>query len=174
MKYYRDNWPEAFKASEGYNNPCFASLVPKPMPILSDDATSTPKDKLEILQDSDEWSAIPGYPGPALPATDEIYYDFIINDMMAKTATGQLSAEDSVKWATQQMRGHLQKVGRQGLTPMPGPRVRTRSGCRVMGRRLKGVEQIMRRRGMAERAFALISGRFNGCGIDEGHRQEIR
>ena len=102
LKYYVDNWPEAFKASEGYNNPCFANLVPKPMPILSNDPTSTPHDKLAILQDSDQWSAIPGYPGPATPATDEIYYAFIINDMMAKAATGQLSAEDSVKWATRQ------------------------------------------------------------------------
>jgi multiple sugar transport system substrate-binding protein len=102
LKYYAEHWPEAFKASEGYNNPCFANLVPRPMPILSDDATSTPHDKLKILQDSDKWSAIPGYPGPATPAMDEIYYAFIINDMMAKTATGQLSAEDSVKWATQQ------------------------------------------------------------------------
>jgi multiple sugar transport system substrate-binding protein len=102
LKYYADNWPEAFKASEGYNNPCFANLVPKPMPILSNDPTSTPHDKLAILQDSEKWSAIPGYPGPATPAMDEIYYTFIINDMMAKTATDQLSAEESVKWATQQ------------------------------------------------------------------------
>jgi multiple sugar transport system substrate-binding protein len=102
LKYYIDNWPEAFKASEGYNNPCFANLVPKPMPILSNDPTSTPHDKLSILQDSDKWSAIPGYPGPATPAMDEIYYAFILNDMMAKTATDQLSAEDSVKWAAQQ------------------------------------------------------------------------
>ena len=47
------------------------------MPILSDDPTSTPRDKLAILQDSDEWSAIPGFPGPATPAMDEIYYDQI-------------------------------------------------------------------------------------------------
>jgi multiple sugar transport system substrate-binding protein len=33
---------------------------------------------------------------------DEIYYSFILNDMMAKAATGQLSAEDAVKGATQQ------------------------------------------------------------------------
>jgi multiple sugar transport system substrate-binding protein len=109
LKYYADNWPEAFKASEGYNNPCFANLVPKPMPILSNDPTSTPHDKLAILQDSDKWSAIPGYPGPATPATDEIYYAFIINDMMARAATGQLSAEDSVKGATQQCEGILKK-----------------------------------------------------------------
>jgi multiple sugar transport system substrate-binding protein len=102
LKHYRDNWPEAFKASEGYNNPCFENLVPKPMPILSNDETSTPKDKLAILQNSDKWSAIPGYPGPATPAMDEIYYAFILNDMMARHATGQMSAEDSVKQAARQ------------------------------------------------------------------------
>lgn len=109
LKYYSEHWPEAFKASEGYNNPCFANLVPKPMPILSDDSTSTPRDKLKMLQGSDQWSAIPGYPGPATPATDEIYYAFIINDMMAKAATGQLSAEDSVKSATQQCEAIFKK-----------------------------------------------------------------
>jgi multiple sugar transport system substrate-binding protein len=102
LRHYRDNWVEAFKASEGYNNPCFTNLVPKPMPVLSNDPTSTPHDKLAILQDSDQWSAIPGYPGPATPAMDEIYYAFIINDMMAKAATGQMSAEDAVKFATRQ------------------------------------------------------------------------
>jgi multiple sugar transport system substrate-binding protein len=109
LRHYSANWPEAFKASEGYNNPCFAGLVPRPMPILSDDPTSTPKDKLAILQDSDQWSAIPGYPGPATPAMDEIYYAFIINDMMAKAATGQLSAEESVKWATGQCEAIFKK-----------------------------------------------------------------
>src|SRR6185437_7590622 len=109
LRYYAANWPEAFKASEGYNNPCFAGLVPKPMPILSDDPTSTPKDKLKILQDSDQWSAIPGYPGPATPAMDEIYYQFILNDMMAKAATGQSSAEESVKWATAQCETIMKK-----------------------------------------------------------------
>ena len=109
LKHYSDNWPEAFEASEGYNNPCFANLVPKPMPILSNDPTSTPHDKLAILQDSDQWSAIPGYPGPAWPATDEIYNAFIIPDMMAKAATGQLSAEDSVKRAAQQCEAIFKK-----------------------------------------------------------------
>jgi multiple sugar transport system substrate-binding protein len=79
------------------------------MPILSNDETSTPHDKLAILQDSDKWSAIPGYPGPATPAMDEIYYAFILNDMMAKHATGQASAEDSVKAAARQCEGIMKK-----------------------------------------------------------------
>jgi multiple sugar transport system substrate-binding protein len=102
LKYYADHWPESFKASEGYNNPCFANIVAKPMPILSDDPTSTPRDKLAVLQTSEEWSAVPGYPGPAWPATDEVYNNFIICDMMAKAATGAMTAEEAVKWATQQ------------------------------------------------------------------------
>ncbi len=109
LKYYSANWPEAFKASEGYNNPCFEGLVPKPMPILSNDPTSTPHDKLAILQDSDKWSAISGYPGPATPAMDEINYNFIVSDMLAKAATGQLSAEQSVKWATKQCEAIMKK-----------------------------------------------------------------
>ena len=55
---------------------------------------------------------------------DEIYYAFIINDMMAKAATGQASAEDAVKGADAAMRKHHEEVGRQGLTTVPGPRAR--------------------------------------------------
>jgi len=113
LRYYAANWPEAFKASEGYNNPCFAGLVPRPMPILSNDPTSTPHDKLAILQDSDQWSAIPGYPGPATPAMDEIYYAFIINDMMAKAATGQASPEEAVKVAAQACERIMKKWARK-------------------------------------------------------------
>ena len=51
----------------------------------------------------------PGLSGPATPAMDEIYYQFILNDMMAKTATGQSSAEDSVKWATRQCEAIMKK-----------------------------------------------------------------
>ena len=109
LKYYADNWVDAFKASSGYNMPIFANLVPKPMPILSDDPTSTPRDKLAILQGSDEWTASTGYPGPSWPATDEIYNNFIISDMMAKAATGSMTAEESVKWAAQQSQAIFDK-----------------------------------------------------------------
>jgi len=109
LKYYADHWPEAFKASEGYNNPCFANLVPKPMPILSSDPTSTPNDKLMVLQGSDAWSAAPGYPAPSWPAVDKVYNDFANCDMMAKAAVGQMSAEESVKWAAKQAEAVFKK-----------------------------------------------------------------
>jgi len=113
LRYYADHWVDAFKASTGYNMPVFANIVPKPMPILSDDPTSTPHDKLAVLQDSDQWSAATGYPGPSWPATDEIYNDFIISDMMAKAATGAMTPEDSVKWAAQQCQGIFDKWARK-------------------------------------------------------------
>ena len=77
---------------------------------------------------SDKWSAIPGYPGPATPAMDEIYYSFIINDMMAKAATGPVERRRVGQVGHAAMRGHLEEVGRQGLIDMPGPRARARSG----------------------------------------------
>jgi multiple sugar transport system substrate-binding protein len=40
---------------------------------------------------------------------DEIYYAFILNDMMARHATGQMSAEDSVKQATRQCETIMKK-----------------------------------------------------------------
>jgi multiple sugar transport system substrate-binding protein len=109
LRYYADNWADAFKASTGYNMPIFPNMVPKPMPILSDDPTSHPHDKLAILQTSDEWSAVAGWPGPAWAATDEVYNDFVICDMMAKAATGSMTPEEAVKWATQQAKEIFQK-----------------------------------------------------------------
>lgn len=100
LKYYVDHWGEAFKASTGYNMPLYADIVPKPMPILSYDPTSHPPTKLAITETSDEWCAVTGWPGPAWAATDEVYNDFILCDMMTKAALGQMSPQDAVKWAT--------------------------------------------------------------------------
>jgi multiple sugar transport system substrate-binding protein len=102
LKYYADHWVDAFKASTGYNSPIYADILPKPWPIISDDPTSHPPTKLKVLEDCDEWHRAFGYPGPAWGATDEVVNDFIVCDMMAKAATGQLSPEDSVKWAQQE------------------------------------------------------------------------
>jgi multiple sugar transport system substrate-binding protein len=99
LKYYADHWVEAFKASTGYNSPIYANIVPKPWPIISYDPTSHPPDKLKVLETCDEWHRAFGYPGPAWGATDEVVNDFIVPDMMAKAATGQMTPEESVKWA---------------------------------------------------------------------------
>jgi multiple sugar transport system substrate-binding protein len=99
LEYYADHWVDAFKASTGYNSPVYANIVPKPWPIISNDPTSHPPDKLKIVETCDEWSVAYGYPGPAWGATDEVVNNFIIIDMMAKAATDEMTPQAAVKWA---------------------------------------------------------------------------
>jgi multiple sugar transport system substrate-binding protein len=77
--------------------------MPKPMPILSNDPTSHPADKLSVLQTAGEWHATYGYPGPAGPASDEVADNFVICDMMAKAATDKATPEEAVTWATKEV-----------------------------------------------------------------------
>jgi multiple sugar transport system substrate-binding protein len=103
LRYFADHGTEAFEASTGYNHPLFADIVPKPMPILSNDPTSHPADKLSVLQTAGEWHATYGYPGLASPASDEVADNFIMCDMMAKAATDKATPEEAVAWATKEV-----------------------------------------------------------------------
>jgi multiple sugar transport system substrate-binding protein len=109
LRYYAEHWVEGFKASTGYNHPTFANIVPQPMPILSNDPSSHPPDKLKILQTANEWHAAYGYPGPAGPPADEVANAFIIPDMMAAAATDKMTPEEAVAWAEQQIRAIYKK-----------------------------------------------------------------
>jgi multiple sugar transport system substrate-binding protein len=104
LKHYADHYGDAFKASTGYDHPLFANMVPKPLPILSNDPSSHPADKLKILETADEWCAVFGYPGPSTPAADEVADNFIIPDMMANAATNKMAPEEAVKWATKEVK----------------------------------------------------------------------
>src|SRR5262244_1506314 len=103
LRHYAGHWVEAFEASTGYNHPLFANIVPQPMPILSNDPSSHPPEKLQVLQTAAEWHATFGYPGPSGPASDEVVNNFIIVDMMAKAATDQATPEEAVAWAQKEI-----------------------------------------------------------------------
>jgi multiple sugar transport system substrate-binding protein len=103
LRHYADHGRDSMEASTGYNHPLFASMVPRPMPILSNDPSSHPPDKLSILQTADDWMATFGYPGPAGPASDEVVGNFIICDMMAKAATDKATPEEALAWATKEV-----------------------------------------------------------------------
>ena len=109
LRYYADHYTDAFKASTGYNHPLFDNLVPKPMPILSNDPSSHPPDKMKVLETADEWCVVFGYPGPGTPAADEVANNYIIPDMMANAATDKMSPEDAVKWAANEIKGIYDK-----------------------------------------------------------------
>src|SRR5262249_5308037 len=101
--HYADHGVEAFQASTGYNHPLFANLVPQPMPILSNDPSSHPPEKLQVLQSAAEWHATFGYPGPSGPASDEVVNNFIIVDMMAKAPPDQAAREEAAEGAKKEI-----------------------------------------------------------------------
>jgi multiple sugar transport system substrate-binding protein len=109
LRYYAAHYTDAFKASTGYDHPLFENLVPPPMPIFSNDPSSHPADKLKILETAGEWCNVFGYPGPGTPAADEVSNNYILPDMMANAATGKMTPEDAVKWATKEVQGIYEK-----------------------------------------------------------------
>ena len=102
LRHYAENWAGGFTASTGYNHPVFEHEIKSPMPILSNDPTSHPHDKLKVLETANEWEAALGWPGPGNPQSDEIQNNFVVVDMMAKAATGKMSAEDALDYGYDQ------------------------------------------------------------------------
>jgi multiple sugar transport system substrate-binding protein len=96
---YVGNFHRAFEASEFYNFPCFQKQVPDLKQLLQHDSKGKPPDKYAVLADSLDWATNVGYPGYANAAIDDIYSNWIVNNMFAKAAQGVMSPEDAVKEA---------------------------------------------------------------------------
>ena len=96
---YVGNFHKAFEASEFYNFPCFPTQVPDLKQLLQNDSKGKPADKYAVLADSLDWATNVGYPGYSNAAIDDIYSQWIVNNMFAKAAQGQMSPEDAVKEA---------------------------------------------------------------------------
>ena len=85
-------FPEAFKASEGYNQPLLKEFRKKPMPILAEDP------KYALLQDFDQVIQVTGYPGPPTPAAGEVENNWII-PLMVGRAVQDGNVDEAVNWA---------------------------------------------------------------------------
>lgn len=126
-----DNYREAVIASKLYNFPSFmGSVAAKTVPVaqkpdegrkwvraavLKDPFKSKPENKLAVLADAESWSTNPGHPGPANPAIGEIFDTFVIPDMFAKAATGQLNPRQAVTEADRRVKDIFTKWRRLGL-----------------------------------------------------------
>ncbi len=106
---WTDVFTDNFVASTGYNHPANSGFVADPMPILSNDEGSNPPDKLSVLQTANEWHATFGWPGVNSAAIGEINQNFVIPDMIAQAATGQMSAQEAVDWAEKQCNASFEK-----------------------------------------------------------------
>ena len=76
---------------------------------------SRPADKLALLKDALDWTAYIGFPGPANPATGEVFGSNIIPTMMAKAALGELTAEEAVAEAEVQINEIFDRWRERGL-----------------------------------------------------------
>ncbi len=99
-----DAFADAFTGSEFYNLPCFPKTVPNLQQMVSSDPKAVPPDKYKILATALDWSTNVGYPGYATAAIDQVFNQFVIPSMFARAARGEMSPEDSVKAAEQEIK----------------------------------------------------------------------
>ncbi|MGH9072231.1 MAG: extracellular solute-binding protein, partial [Acidimicrobiales bacterium] len=110
------NDPAVTYHSALYNFPAFTKNAPQLAGWLaSDPFGSQPANKLEVLKTAPTWTTNIGYPGPANAAIGEVFTTFVIPQMMAKAAQGQLSAKDAVAQAETQINTIFSKWRSKGL-----------------------------------------------------------
>lgn len=110
------NYNQATFNSELYTFPAFPDTVPQLSDWLANDPFgSRPADKLSILAEAEEWTGYIGYPGPANPATGEVFGTNIIPTMMARAALGELTAEEAVCEAHEQIEAIFENWREEGL-----------------------------------------------------------
>jgi multiple sugar transport system substrate-binding protein len=93
-----DSFPEAFKASTGYDNPFLKTFAKGPLPIISEDP------KLKVLEKSPEYHYTIGYPGPLTVPADEVYQQFVLIDAAAQFCTDKMDLEQTIKWGEDKLK----------------------------------------------------------------------
>jgi multiple sugar transport system substrate-binding protein len=108
------NYQEAFTRSLFYNLPAFPGAVPGLGNVVRNDARAKPPDKYALLVDAARWSTNLGHPGHANAAVAEIHEQYLVPQMFAGAARGELSAEDAVARAEAQMMPIFEKWRAKG------------------------------------------------------------
>jgi maltose-binding protein MalE len=116
LLHYTANFEQATSNSRLYDFPAFGNLVPKLGDWLRNDPFgSQPANKLAVLSDATTWSTNVGHPGPSSAAVGDVFATFIIPNMFAKAARGQLSSKDAVAEAEARIKLIFDKWRRDGL-----------------------------------------------------------
>jgi ABC-type glycerol-3-phosphate transport system substrate-binding protein len=110
------NYALATNNSELYTFPAFPDTVPQLDGWLDNDPFgSQPANKLAFLKDAESWSTTIGHPGPANAAIGEIFDTFVLPQMMARAARGEMSPRDAVADAESRIRPIYQRWRERGL-----------------------------------------------------------
>jgi multiple sugar transport system substrate-binding protein len=113
------NYNQAVFNSMLYNFPAFNSTAPQLLAeggwLDVDPFGSRPATKLQLLKQAESWSTVIGHPGSANAAIGEVFGTFIIPNMFAKAARGELTPEEAVAEAEQLMIPIFDNWRAQGL-----------------------------------------------------------
>jgi ABC-type glycerol-3-phosphate transport system substrate-binding protein len=116
LLHYTGNWPLVTYHSKLYDLPAFPKLVPQLNGWLDKDPFGAkPENKLAVLKNAIDWSTNIGHPGPANTAIGEVFATFVIPNMFAKAARGELSPQQAVADAERQIKPIFDKWRRRGL-----------------------------------------------------------
>jgi multiple sugar transport system substrate-binding protein len=95
---------EAFLASEFQNMPTFPGAVPTLAQLAANDSRAHRPDKYRVLAEAAAWTTNIGHPGHTNAAIAEVYAQGLIPAMYAQAATGQLTPEEALEQADNQVR----------------------------------------------------------------------
>lgn len=113
------NYMAASEAGKYYNFPAFPDTFPELIqdggPLDNDQFGSDPADKLGVLKTANDWTVNLGWPGPANAMIGECFNTFILSDMMAKAARGDMSPADAVAEAETKLNEIATNWRNQGL-----------------------------------------------------------
>ncbi|MDN5859373.1 MAG: extracellular solute-binding protein, partial [Pseudonocardia sp.] len=116
LLHYTANMPSATYHSKLYDFPAWPDLVPQLDGWLdADPFGSTPPDKLKVLKTATDWATNIGHPGPASPAIGEVFGQYIIPNMFARVARGEMNPQQSVAAAEAQIAPIFDKWRQRGL-----------------------------------------------------------
>ena len=119
LLHYTANWNLVSYHSKLYDFPAWKQTAPGLEGWLAEDPFGAqPADKLAFLGGVDqaaEWSASIGHPGPSSPAIGEIIGTFVIPNMYARAARGQMTPEQTVSRAHEECERVFRKWRQRGL-----------------------------------------------------------
>jgi multiple sugar transport system substrate-binding protein len=119
MLHLTANYAAAVEAGQLYNFPTFPSTAPDLVAegglLDNDPFGAEPPDKLNIMRNANDWTVNLGWPGPANALAGETQNTFILGNMMAKAARGELSPADAVAEAEKQLNDIAKQWRDRGL-----------------------------------------------------------
>jgi multiple sugar transport system substrate-binding protein len=116
LLHYTANFASATYNSKLYDLCAWSKLTPGVDAWFdADPFGAKPADKLKVLKDSIGWTANVGYPGPANTAIGEVFGTFVIPNMFARAARGEVTPAQAVADAEARIKPIFDKWRAKGL-----------------------------------------------------------